>query len=74
MKFAKDLVTLANGVDYDIGRVMWALGVAAFLLFEGWDVIAHSKAFDMTAFGTGFAAIMVSGAGSLALKAKTEPQ
>ena len=74
MKFLKDLVTVANGSDYDIGRVMWCIGVLAFLGFSGWSVIAQGQHFDMQSFGIGFGAVMVAGGGALRLKHPTEPQ
>lgn len=68
-KFTKDMFTLANGVDFDIGRVLWALGVLVFL---GLCVQQYST-FDPQTFGVGFGAVMLAGGGALALKRNTEP-
>ncbi|MDE2097917.1 MAG: amino acid ABC transporter substrate-binding protein [Patescibacteria group bacterium] len=71
-KFAKDIVTLSNGEDYDMGRVLIIVGSLAFLMFEAIAVI-NSKTFDMQAFGIGYGAVLLSGGGHLWLKRTTEP-
>lgn len=73
MTFIKDLLTVANGNDYDIGRVMAALGMVTFIGLSIAD-FCYTHKFDPLAWGTGFG-LLVTGAGAaLMLKHKTEPQ
>lgn len=73
MKLIKDLFTLANGEDYDIGRVAGGLGVVTFMGLSIADFYFNKK-FDPQSWGMGFG-LMVTGVGAaLMLKHKTEPQ
>lgn len=71
-KFTKDSLTVANGVDYDLGRVLWAL---AFLVGVGLEVfcVITRRTFDLQQYGIGVGALLLAGSGALNLKAKTEP-
>lgn len=72
MKVIKDLFTLANGEDYDIGRVAGGLGVVTFIGLSIADFYFNHK-FDPQTWGMGFG-LMVTGVGAaLMLKHKTEP-
>ena len=73
MKFLKDLVTVANGEDYDIGRVAAGLGVVTFIGLTIADFYFNHK-FDPQAWGTGFGLMITGVGGGLMLKHKTEPQ
>jgi hypothetical protein len=56
----------------DIGRILWAAGVASYIVFAGF-VVYHSKGFDGITYGTGFAAVLAAGGVTLKLKNDTEP-
>lgn len=73
MKAFKDLFTLANGEDYDIGRVAGALGVVVFFGLSIADFYFNKK-FDPQAWGMGFGLLVTGIGAALALKHKTEPQ
>lgn len=71
--FFTHLFTGRDGISYDIGRVLWALGVVSLVGFEGFAVILHSQQFDSMNFATGFSAILAAGGAALGFKASTEP-
>lgn len=72
--FIKDLLTGIDGQSYDIGRVMWALGVLFYLGETAYSVhAAVGHPFDYVQFGTGFGLIMGASAGALKWKESTEP-
>lgn len=71
-KILKDIFTLANGEDYDIGRVLWALSFLVGLGLEVYCTVAV-KAFNLQEFGIGVGALLVAGGYSLKVKASTEP-
>ncbi len=70
-KFAKDLVTTSDGESGDIGRLLWAAGVASAIVFTGFAVY-KSGTFDIQAYGIGFGVLLAAGAGALKLKESTE--
>lgn len=72
-KVVKDCLTLANGSDYDIGRIAGAAGVIVFFGLAIADFLMNKK-FDPQAFGMGFGLIIAGLGAALALKHKTEPQ
>lgn len=71
-KFTKDSLTTANGVDYDLGRILWML---AFLVGVGLEIfcVITNRTFDLQQYGVGIGALLLAGGGALNLKAKTEP-
>ena len=71
-KFIKDSLTGINGVDYDLGRILWALAFLVGIGLEIFTVITH-RTFDLQQYGIGVGALLVAGGASLNLKAKTEP-
>ncbi len=71
-KFLKDSLTTANGVDYDLGRILWALAFLVGIGLEIFAVITH-RTFDLQQYGIGVGALLLAGGGALNLKAKTEP-
>jgi hypothetical protein len=73
-KFVKDMLTLANGEDFDVGRVLWAIAVLVFLGLAIYDTVAHGKPFDAQAFGIGLGSVMAAGGLALKLKHETEPK
>ena len=72
-KIFRHLFTGRDGVSFDIGRVLWAVGTFALTFFEGYAVIYHSQPFDAVQYATGFAAILAAGGAALGFKAATEP-
>lgn len=73
-KFAKDLVTVANGNDYDVGRVLWVAGTLVFFGLAIYTVGFKGAAFSYTEYGMGLGAVLAGGGAALNLKHKTEPQ
>ncbi|MHB1176053.1 MAG: hypothetical protein ACYCZJ_13120 [Sulfuriferula sp.] len=71
-KILKDSFTIANGNDYDIGRILWALGVLTFCFLAGWAIIKNHQAFDAMSYGGGLAAVLAAGGAALGMKQKTE--
>ncbi len=75
MKFLSDVLTGKDNVTYDAGRVVGVLGAAAYVLF--WAVqVAVTRRFspgDADAYGRGLGMVLLAMAGSLAIKARTEP-
>jgi hypothetical protein len=87
-KFLRDCFTGVDCQTFDLGRVLWAVcftvwaaGALLFLGLEAVSVLTKWERFDMVAFGTGFAGIVVTGAGllpaggfGLRIKADVEPK
>ncbi len=73
-KFIKDLVTVANGTDFDIGRVLWLITVIMFLGLAGWAVIHNHQILDFANFGLGAGAVLAGGGAGLGMKKGSEPQ
>lgn len=67
----RSLLTLADNESYDIGRLLWAVGLVVFVICALLDVY-FKKSFDYINYGLTFSAIMGAGAGSLRLKLPTE--
>lgn len=71
-RFITDLFTEADNDTWDLGRIMWALGV---VMFFGLSVMAYGvfrQAFDPITFGTGFAAVLGAGGGMIWMKSKEQ--
>lgn len=69
--FLKSLLTLADNESYDIGRLLWLIGVLAFVICAFADVW-FKKSFDYLNYAGAFAGIMTAGASALRIKLKTE--
>ena len=69
----KDCTTLKNGNDYDVGRILWIIGV---LVFFGMSIFALWKhgTFDPMNWGAGFGGILAGGGAGLKFKSSTEPE
>lgn len=68
----RHLLTGADNQTYDIGRVLWAKLVLAYIGMTVWQVaIGHPM--DPMTWATGAGAILAAGAGALRLKETTEP-
>ena len=70
----KDSFTTANGADYDIGRILWAMAVLSFFFLAGWAIVVNKQAFDALSYGSGLAAVLAGGGAALGLKKDTEPK
>jgi hypothetical protein len=74
-KFFKDCFTGLDGVSYDLGRVLWAIGVLVYCFITTWIVVkTNITGFDFIAWGTGFGAVLASGGAALWMKRETEPK
>ena len=69
--FLRSLLTLADNESYDIGRLLWLIGVLAFVICACADTWAK-KSFDYLSYAGAFAAIMTGCAGAQRIKLKTE--
>ena len=74
MKFIKDIFTLANGEDFDIGRIVGFAGAVTFIYLSIFAVVVKGQAFDPQAWGMGFGLLITGIGAALMLKHKTEPQ
>lgn len=71
-KVCKDSFSGKDNETIDIGRILWAAGVASYIIFAGY-VVFNTKGFDGIAYGTGFAAVLAAGGVALKIKHETEP-
>lgn len=72
MNTLRHLFTGKDNLTPDIGRILWALGVVAYIVYAGWDVI-HSGHWDAMSYGTGLGLALAGGGLGIGAKAKTEP-
>jgi hypothetical protein len=72
-KFLKDLVTVANGVDFDVGRVSWVLSWAGVSAGAAW-LYWHGPSPSISELAAAYGTVAGAHAGALWAKAKTEPQ
>jgi hypothetical protein len=68
----KDCLTLKNGEDYDVGRVLLMLGAVAFVILSFYGVYQAGE-FDPERFGAGYGMILGGGGIGIAVKSHTEP-
>lgn len=73
MKFLRHAFTGADNQTWDIGRILWAKMCFVYCFVSGWHTY-HTGIFDPQSWAIGAGTILAAGGGSLALKAKTEPQ
>lgn len=75
MSTITDIRNMFTGKDnktLDLGRVLWAKAVLAFLGIAFYNVYKGNPV-DYIAFGTGISALLAAGGAALGLKANTEP-
>ena len=72
-KIIKDWFTGIDGVTYDPARMLWIVGMVAFLTFVGHDLYKNGK-FDMTNFAMGYGGLLAAGAAGVKIKETTEPK
>lgn len=68
----KQMFTGKDNKTLDLGRVLWAKAVVAFLAI-GFYGIYNGNPMDYLAYGTGLAAVLAAGGAAIGLKSKTEP-
>lgn len=70
--FLRHILTGKDCQTYDIARVLWGIGVLAFIGLAIYDTIVRGH-FEPTNYGIGFGSTMVAGGAGIALKKDTEP-
>lgn len=71
-KFLRDLFTGRDNKTWDLGRVMWALGVLAYFSQTLYSIYKDMP-IDHMNWATGFGAIMAAGGAMLLMKKGDEP-
>lgn len=72
MNWIKHIITGADNQTVDVARVLWIVGVLAFLGFAGYEVY-KSGHFDMTNFALSYSGLLTAGAAGVKIKESTEP-
>lgn len=73
-KFFMDSFTGEDNQTFDLGRLLWAVGVLALLGLTVYSVVFKGAVFSATEFGLAFAGLLMAGGGALAFKRHTEPK
>ncbi len=73
-KVIKDCFTGPDGVTYDPARVLWIIGMVAFLAFTAHSIYKSNKDFDMVNFGLAYGGLLAAGAAGVKVKETTEPK
>jgi hypothetical protein len=69
----KDILTEKDGISFDVTKVQWFVGTIVFFGLSIFSVIKSSThAFDYTAWGIAFAAILAAGSAGVKIKESTE--
>lgn len=71
-KIIKDSITGVNGEDFDVGRILWAIGCLSYIVYAGWHLFFNHN-FNPLDYGTGLGALLAGGGAGLGFKSKTEP-
>lgn len=66
-QLVRDSLTENTNDAFDVSKVLWVLGVLAFIGFSGYAVWKSGE-FDYIGFGTGFGIVLATGGASVALK------
>jgi hypothetical protein len=74
MKILKDSFTVANGQDFDIGKILWVMVSLTFMVLAIFSILLKGQAFDPVGFGTGAGLVLAGGGAALGLKSGTEPK
>ena len=72
MNFIKQLITGIDNQTVDVARVLWVVGVIAFLGLTGFQVY-KTGAFDMVNYSMAYSGLLAGGAAGVKIKASTEP-
>jgi hypothetical protein len=73
MNFIKQLITGVDNRTVDVARVLWVVGVIAFLGLTGFQVY-KTGAFDMVNYAMAYSGLLAGGAAGVKIKASTEPR
>ncbi len=71
-KLLNDIFTGKDCHTFDIGRILWAFGCGNFFALSIMHVIVNHD-FNPLEYAAALGTLLAAGAGSLALKSKTEP-
>lgn len=66
-QLVKDSLTENNNKSFDVARVLWVIGVLAFIIFSGYAVWKSGE-FDYIGYGTGLGIVLAAGGAAVALK------
>lgn len=73
-KVLKDSFTVANGNDFDLGKILWVLVSLTYLALAIYATVFKGQAFDPVSFGTGSGLVLAGGGAALGFKSATEPK
>ncbi len=71
MKFLNDLLTESDGISFCPARLLWIIGVLAFIALSFYAVF-HGKEFDPQNWGLGYGGLLAGGGVGVAQKGKVE--
>ena len=71
-KWIRDLFTGKDNKTVDLGRVLWAKSVVAYLAIAFYQVHIGNP-IDFVSHGAGISGILAAGGAAIGLKANTEP-
>ena len=74
VKVIKDITTVANGEDYDLGRIALLIGIIAFIILSIYALAIKSQNFNAQDYGIGLGSLLGGGGLGLKFKKDTEPQ
>lgn len=72
-KVFRDMFTGKDGQTFDLGRVLWAKAMVAFVCLSGF-ALWRGGLFDPMAWAGGAGALLAAGGGALWAKRDTEPE
>lgn len=73
MKWLKDILTDDTGLTFTPDKVLWAIGVVAFIGYAGWDLIVNKQPFDALKYGGGLGATLAGGGSATWLASRQKP-
>ncbi len=69
----KQCLTGKDNQTYDIGRILWVIGVLIFFILAIIDDVKNGK-FDPQSYGIGLGGLLAGGGAAIGLKLKGEPE
>lgn len=57
----RDLFSTVDNSGFELARALWALGVLAFIVYQGVALLVLRQPFSPMEFGTGFGAVVAGG-------------
>ena len=73
MEWLKHIITGADNETVDVARVLWIVGVVAFLCFTGFEVY-KSGHFNMADYSLAYSGLLAAGAAGVKIKESAEPK